>query len=164
MHDREEAAHDYRHAEPTPARRAVPVVVPPSVVDDGEEEDEDVAVMFAPTADEPDAGDEFGDGSVADEGDETESADAEDAFDPHEAGTDESDDAEAEWAEAHHDDDVDDADADGADADDHDDSTTEIPVSPPTGRATPAPAAPVQFDDVDGEDPGPEFEPGYPRP
>src|SRR6476661_1596325 len=52
VHEREEAAHDYRHSEPTPARRPVPVVVPPVVVEDSEEEDEDVAVMFAPTAGE----------------------------------------------------------------------------------------------------------------
>jgi len=176
VHEREEAAHDYRHSEPTPARRPVPVVVPPVVVEDSEEEDEDVAVMFAPTAGEDDrelpaaqqdaelhpeaqepvAQPEPGDGDEPESLDDTDLAEPADSEVGDEAGP--RDDADVTSS------------AEPADADEpvaaptpHDDSTTEIPVGPrPVADEVRPAAGEVEFDDED--EPGPEFEPGYSRP
>ncbi|MGO4340585.1 phosphotransferase [Pedococcus sp. 2YAF34] len=161
VHEREEAAHDYRRAGTTPARRPGPVVVPPDVVEDTEdEEDEDVAVMFAPTVNEDEAADYLDQAADEDErrddGDES-PADPEDHEDEREQ--------EEPEGQEHllHDPAQDDHDEQPV-PEPYDDSTTEIPVaSPPAAPRPPASAAPVQFDD-DDEDPGPEFEPGYSRP
>jgi hypothetical protein len=170
VHDDEEAAHDYRHADPTPARRPVPVVVPPPVVEDQEdEEDEDVAVMFAPTVaeDEPQTLTAADDQAVVGDAPADVPADApddlpveDDRAEPHEVhGVEQDDVPDTRVADEDHDQD---AAPVGRRTSASSESTTEIPVGPRTPeRAGPTPPRTVHFDD---EEPGPEFEPGYQRP
>ncbi|WP_406829861.1 phosphotransferase [Pedococcus sp. KACC 23699] len=172
LHAQDEANNDYRREALSAARPISRVVVPP-VVDEGDDEDEDVAVMFARTADEDievaeaDAGHRVSE-DVSDA--EVEDAEDEDEDGAEDAGTD----ADAVAVEAAADDseptDVaptdEDAEATGTtDPDDttepddaavgqRGDVTTEIPVR------TGAPAQPdlLEFDE---DEPGPEHEPGY---
>ena len=182
VHEQEEAAHDYRRPDPTPDRRPVPVVVPPAVVEDAEdEEDEDVAVMFAPTAgdDEPEAhhpeahhpdahhpGVQDTDALGTDEPD-TSDDEPEDVAQhdleresPSETGTVSEPSSEPESPSETE---TQTETASGSSSA----STTEIPVGPRTpGQAQhtgPVTPAAVHFDD-DEDEPGPEFEPGYSRP
>ncbi|KQU70799.1 phosphotransferase [Phycicoccus sp. Root101] len=169
LHAEDEATNDYRRQAEAAARPVSPVVVPP-VVEDVDEDDEDVAVMFARTAD----ADSDTNGPAADDGaatdddaavdqqpptDEASSADeesltdqqAEDDVQP--ADDDEDTDAFAVPV----DEDPTDADPEPTDAESADHrgaATTEIPVR------TGGPAQPdlLEFDE---DDPGPEHEPGY---
>jgi aminoglycoside phosphotransferase (APT) family kinase protein len=133
VHAEEEEANDYRRAGLTPARPKSPVLVPPPVVED--EDEDDVEVMFGRTADldpdEADAPDEA-DGSRDEDSDQLADHDHVDEEDH----LDEEDQLEDEGAPEFElvDQDV----------------TAEIDVS--TLRA-PQP--------IEGDDPGPEFEPGY---
>ena len=159
VQEREDAAHDYRHTEPGTSRRPVPVVVPPTVVEDSEDdEDPDVAVMFAPTVAEDETVDEREDATADGTADEAVEQDDE----PVAAHDDEpTAQHEDETATPH-----DDQEPAPEVSPEHDDpeSTTEIPVGPRAAEPTsPTTARTVHFDDEDDE-PGPEFEPGYPRP
>ena len=169
VHAEEEAANDYRRAGITPARTKSPVLVPPVVVvDDEEDEEDDVEVMFGRTADDTrattheasDTGDE--DDDEDDEEDSVEEAD-EDTDDEGRIGDVEGlEDEGAPQFEL-----VEDTPTDGGDhapelEDDgapqfelvEHDVTAEIDV---TELRAPRP--------IEGDDPGPEFEPGYsPRP
>ncbi len=81
VHAEEEAANDYRRAGSGPAK-SNPVLVPP-VIEDAEDDDEDdVEVMFAPTADSDDDTDTAGDSADPD-GDSDADADADGGSDGH---------------------------------------------------------------------------------
>ncbi|TPG15971.1 phosphotransferase [Pedococcus bigeumensis] len=155
VHAEEEAANDYRRAGMTPARRKSPVLVPPVVVEDEDDDEDDVEVMFAPTADdheapgrdsgaeheatdhEPADRDEARDEDKARDGDD-EPAFEDDADELEDLAGDEDqaeeleDDGEAQFARVDH------------------DVTAEIDLS-----QLRAPQS------IEGDDPGPEFEPGY---
>jgi macrolide phosphotransferase len=149
VHAEEEAASDYRRTGIGPARRASPVLVPPVVPDDEDDADEDVEVMFAPTA--------TGDVDQA-SGDEAEDA----AGELEDEGTPQfellEDEAGGGAEPEPGDDEPTDHDGDGADADELGrpeaagtaEVTTELDVS---SLRKPEP--------IEGDDPGPEFEPGY---
>jgi aminoglycoside phosphotransferase (APT) family kinase protein len=182
VHAEEEAASDYRRTGIGPARRASPVLVPPVVPDD-DDADDDVEVMFAPTATgvvDQASGDEAddADGELAGEGaprfelleDEAEVAARSDAA-TGEDPADEADEVETEPADAEAaagDAEAAEHERESADAEPADDEdelgrpetagtaevTTELDVS---SLRAPEP--------IEGDDPGPEFEPGYtPRP
>jgi macrolide phosphotransferase len=158
VQEREDAAHDYRHAEPGPSRRPVPVVVPPTVVEDTEDdEDPDVAVMFAPTVTEDEAADE----SAVETQDELADGTADEAVrtpEHDEEPTAYPEDESAAYTNGQE------PAAEAFPEHDHDpESTTEIPVGPRAEPTSSTTARTVHFDDEDDE-PGPEFEPGYQRP
>jgi aminoglycoside phosphotransferase (APT) family kinase protein len=148
VHAEEEAANDYRRTGGSPPRTSTPVLVPP-VVHEDDEVDDDVEVMFAPTA----ADDKDDDG--ADE-DTTDAA----------GGSDEDTDADGV--------DEDDAPADGLDGsgpagvpvdeEGHEEDRTPR-FDPAEGEVTAEIDVSTvrQPETIDGEDPGPEFEPGYTR-
>lgn len=111
-----EAANDYRHVDPAPERPAAPVLIPPQVAED--EEDDDLGVVFADDATVDEQPPSTSPGATAQGG---------------AAG----------------------------------EVTTDLDVSElrtaPVGEPAPA-AEPAQVGEpapVDGEDPGPEYEPGY---
>lgn len=185
VHAEEEAANDYRRGGLAPARPKSPVLVPPVVVDDEDDEEDDVEVMFgrrdedtpaadaspgtAPrAADDADAMNSVDD--VTDDGRrDASSADSQSADDLEEDGEpdfgladeeeptdiDAQKDAEADELEDDElqDDELEDEGVPQFELVEHD-VTAEIDVA---GLRAPQP--------VEGEDPGPEFEPGYsPRP
>lgn len=140
VREEQAAADDYRRPEPEPSRPAAaagavpPVSVPPVVVD---EEDDDVETMFAPTAepeDVPAAEPEDVSAAAAEPEQHGPSVEA-DQHEPPEAAGDE-------------------ADADG-----------EEPTPEPGSAGDAEVTAEIDVSSVrapvDGEDPGPEFEPGY---
>lgn len=154
VHAEEEAANDYRRAGLTPARPKSPVLVPPPVVEDDDDDEDDVEVMFGRTADDDEGvgdGDGDGDGeSWSDEVDEAidaddtdlDGSDSDEGAPPFEDESELEDNAELE-----------DEGAPQFELVEHD-VTAEIDVSE---LRAPEP--------IKGDDPGPEFEPGYsPRP
>jgi hypothetical protein len=163
VHAEEEAANDYRRASMAPARRQTPVLVPPVVEEDDDEDD--VEVMFGRTADYADDAAEGQDGADAPaahvgpvEGRPTEgedgSADLEaDETDDDDRGAEPDDeDRGTKPDDEHRGTEPDEVDDDGAaqlGRVDHD-VTAEIDVS---GLRAPEP--------TEGDEPGPEFEPGY---
>ncbi|GAA2158825.1 phosphotransferase [Pedococcus bigeumensis] len=147
VHAEEEAANDYRRAGAGPAQSS-PVLVPPVIDDAEDDEEDDVEVMFGRTADpedddsaaDPDEGDD--DAADAGEGDD-DAADADDRDDDE--GDDDEETLPAE---------VDTGSEDPVGSGSADDVTAEIDVS-----SLRRPQA------IEGDDPGPEYEPGYdPRP
>jgi hypothetical protein len=159
VHAEEEAANDYRRAGMSPARPKTPVLVPPVVVDDEDDDEDDVEVMFAPTADvedheaiaedtQPHGADEAPDVGGDDEADDLETDD-----ETHDEADEEADDLRDEDHLEADDEDLED---DGAPQFElvEGDVTAEIDL---TELRAPQP--------IEGDDPGPEFEPGYsPRP
>lgn len=147
VHAEQEAASDYRRAPLAPARRGGPVLVPPAVVDDDDDADsqvdEDVELMFGRTADAHDA-------SATDE-DHDELHELHEPEEPDQPGQlDEPDDDEREQPD---------------EPQDLDDQTG--PGEPVVGRAFATDdTAEVDVSSlrepelIDGDDPGPEFEPG----
>jgi aminoglycoside phosphotransferase (APT) family kinase protein len=146
VHAEEEAANDYRRAGSGPAKSS-PVLVPP-VIDDGEDDEEDdVEVMFGKTAD----------ADVEDVEDAEDAEDIEVAQDAEDA-EDVSDAEDIDAAQAVEDGDGELTDEPGADDPEPDrgDVTAEIDVS-----SLRHPASVEQVEAIEGDDPGPEFEPGY---
>jgi hypothetical protein len=144
VHAEEEAANDYRRAGSGPAKSS-PVLVPP-VIDDGEDDEEDdVEVMFGKTADVEDVED------AQDVEDVEDVEDAEDAEDVSDA-------EDIDAAQAVEDGDAEPTDEPGADDPEPNrgDVTAEIDVS-----SLRHPASVEQVEAIEGDDPGPEFEPGY---
>jgi hypothetical protein len=146
VHAEEEAANDYRRAGSGPDRTS-PVLVPPVLDDAEEDEEDDVEVMFGRTAD-PDV-DESEDesGAQLDTQDELETEDEarDDALDET---SDELEDEASDELETEASDELEDETASGS-VTGHD-ITAEIDVS---SLRRPEP--------IEGDDPGPEFEPGY---
>ena len=156
VHAEEEAANDYRRAGMTPARRKSPVLVPPVVVDDEDDDEGDVEAMFGRTADDDDEAND-GDGDDAASAPHTDAAssdgigtasdaDSDAAASDEQPGVPLVDDAEE----------LEELDDDGAARFElhGSDVTAEIDLTELRAPET-----------IEGEDPGPEFEPGYsPRP
>jgi macrolide phosphotransferase len=174
VHAEEEAANDYRRAGMTPARRKSHVLVPPVVVEDDDEDEDDVEVMFAPTADDHDPDDhesraddasdkgEAGHEDEAGDPDSDSPGDLEDDGAPQlelaeDASTGPEDDEPGFEDDADEDEDEDLASSEELEDEgearfarvDHD-VTAEIDLSE---LRAPQP--------IEGDDPGPEFEPGY---
>jgi aminoglycoside phosphotransferase (APT) family kinase protein len=172
VHAEQEAASDYRRAPLAPARRGGPVLVPPAVVDDDDdaesEVDEDVELMFGRTAearDDQPADDQPADDDGPHEGEDAAGEPAEDepgdeASEPADRAVGRDDDEDDEHGDDEHGDDEE----DGGDAEDEDatdlreparrrafatDDTAEVDVS-----------SLRQPELIEGDDPGPEFEPG----
>ena len=174
LHAEDEATNDYRREVLAPASRPVSRVVVPPVVDEGDDEDEDVAVMFARTADEPvdraPEGDDLTDDDVAVDDPQDEDPSDEDPRDEDPQHED------PQHEDPQHEDpqDEDPQDEDPQDEDEHPDedggedpqgetsygagsrgeATTEIPVRT-------AVAAQPDLLEFDEDEPGPELEPGY---
>lgn len=139
IHAEEEAADDYRREAGVRPANAGAVLVPPHLADDHEpdDEDEDVALMFAKTAPE-----DAEQGAQADQADEAEQGEdtAPSEAEQHQSAEPETEPAEGEQVEA-------------------------VPEQAMPEQAMPTPApdrAEVEFEEYDGaDDPGPEYEPGY---
>ena len=166
VHAEQEAASDYRRAKLSPARRTGPVLVPPQVVDEDDEveDDDDVDVMFARTADrdrdDEERADEGRDEERADEGrDEKAGADHRGEGSGSDQGGEERTDEDSEGVKGSRPDgDADDVPARARSEATGGDDTAEIDLRSPLEPGAPAPGT---SELVDGEDPGPEFEPGY---
>ena len=147
VHAEDESANDYRRTGLSPARRGVaPVLVPPAVADDeDEDEEDDVEVMFGRTAPDHD---------VVDEAREEQPAQTGPAEDPAGEGTDEPVGNTPERA----DDNVDtlaSASSAAPSGPGSGDATDEIDVTELRRQPVGEPRT------IGGEDPGPDFEPGY---
>ncbi len=154
VHAEEEAANDYRRAGVTPARRKSPVLVPPVVVEDEDDDEDDVEVMFGRTSEGDDAASDAKDVDAAASDGQPEDAIVEDAI-VEDAIVEDAivEDAIVEDAIVE---DVEELEDDGTATFEllESDVTAEIDL---TELRVPEP--------LEGEDPGPEFEPGYsPRP
>ena len=134
VHAEEEAANDYRRAGMTPARRKSPVLVPPVVVEDEDDDEDDVEVMFAPTVDDHESA--VHESSADDEATDGDEARDEDEPELEDEAVDAAGDLEDEGTPQ-------------LGRVDHD-VTAEIDLSE---LRAPQP--------IEGDDPGPEFEPGY---
>jgi macrolide phosphotransferase len=149
LHAEQEAANDYRHAGFSPARTRGPVLVPP-VVEESDEPDDDVEVMFAKTAADAEGAEPTETAADVAEFDDVENdAAVATAADGEDLAAEEVTDVGVEDVA------VEDVAVEDVAVEEPDDVTAEIDVaslrSPTTAEPSPR----------EGDDPGPEYEPGY---